>query len=50
MKAFGTWTLSITPKELEKSGIFERQRQTSESVPSFIIFQMDYRDLFMLLN
>jgi hypothetical protein len=50
MKAFGTRTLSITQKEIEKSGIFELQRQNSESAPSnILIFQMDYKDLFILL-
>jgi hypothetical protein len=50
MKAFGTRTLSITQKEIEKSGIFELQRQNSESAPSnILILQMDYKDLFILL-
>jgi hypothetical protein len=50
MKASGIRTLSITHKEIEKSGIFELQRQNSESAPSnILIFQMDYKDLFILL-
>ena len=50
MKDSGIKTLSITQKEIEKSGIFELQRQNSESAPSnILIFQMDYKDLFILL-
>jgi hypothetical protein len=50
MKDSGIRTLSITQKEIEKSGIFELQRQNSESAPSnILIFQMDYKDLFILL-
>jgi hypothetical protein len=50
MKASGIRTLSITHKEIEKSGIFELQRQNSESAPSnILILQMDYKDLFILL-
>jgi hypothetical protein len=50
MKDSGIRTLSITQKEIEKSEIFELHRQNSESAPSnILIFQMDYKDLFILL-